>query len=380
MYNRKTQSYAKWHNYTWKSTYHITLKAKERGKNMFGILKGERVEEATIELNEIGQALDQCLKEIPKFYPNEALTVKAVQVMPDHAHLVLKVERTLNKTTLGRIISGVKAGVRHLAPKSESASIKQTIVEEELTMVRLTEAHEGWDKTKSYLEKERTRGSSILEDGFYARILLPDSREEDMVAYVLDNPRRAWIKHNNPELFKIKRELHIQRKDVDLKFSALGNQFLLKYPCRQVVACSRTMSSDQLLRQMNEAMSNAENGAVSYSAAINDNEKKIAKAIREAGYPMVVLLKDGFPQPENEREKYFKPGGVYFDSCAQGQLLLIEPYEETFTHPTIIRLTEADLRQKAENKHFTYSPLPTDSLRYRYVALNNIAQLICGNS
>ena len=101
------------------------------------------------------------------------------------------------------------------------------------------------------------------------------------------------------------------------------------------------------------------------SAGISEGEKQICRAIREAGYPLIILLKDGFPKETDPHYKYFKPQGVYFEACAAGRLLLIEPSEELYERKDI----EMQVYRKA-------GVLPHDTLRYRFLALNALAQLI----
>ena len=42
--------------------------------------------------------------------------------------------------------------------------------------------------------------------------------------------------------------------------------------------------------------------------------------------------------------------------------------------------TEETLRRKAEAKHYSYSPIPVTSQRYRFVALNEIGRLLVDNA
>jgi hypothetical protein len=95
---------------------------------------------------------------------------------------------------------------------------------------------------------------------------------------------------------------------------------------------------------------------------------------------LIVLLNDGFPAAGSPHERFFKPGGIYFDACSRGQLLLLEPDACTFVHPSVKAATEEALRAKAEAKHFSYAPVPTDSQRYRFVALNEMGRMMvtCG--
>ena len=90
----------------------------------------------------------------------------------------------------------------------------------------------------------------------------------------------------------------------------------------------------------------------------------------------MVLLNEGFPEEGSPHERYYKPGGVYFEACAQGKLLLLEPTEQTFSVPFIRQAVEETLRRKAEAKHFEYKPIAADSLRYRFVALNEMGRIL----
>jgi hypothetical protein len=89
-----------------------------------------------------------------------------------------------------------------------------------------------------------------------------------------------------------------------------------------------------------------------------------------------VLLNEGCPEEGSPHERYYKPGGVYFEACSQGKLLLLEPTEQTFASPFIRQAVEETLRRKANAKHFEYTPVATDSLRYRFVALNEMGRLL----
>ena len=90
----------------------------------------------------------------------------------------------------------------------------------------------------------------------------------------------------------------------------------------------------------------------------------------------MVLLNDGFPAAGSAQERYYKPGGVYFEACSKGQLLLMEPHAAAFAMPAIQAAVEETLRQKAAAKHFSYAPVPVSSLRYRFVALNEMGRMM----
>ena len=98
--------------------------------------------------------------------------------------------------------------------------------------------------------------------------------------------------------------------------------------------------------------------------------------VREKGFPLVVLLNDGFPAEGSPQERFYKPGGVYFEACSRGKLLLIEPDGSAFVNPVVMKATEETLQRKAEAKHHSYRPIPVESQRYRFVAMNEIGRLL----
>ncbi|MBQ4387597.1 MAG: hypothetical protein II822_08355 [Prevotella sp.] len=191
-----------------------------------------------------------------------------------------------------------------------------------------------------------------------------------MIDYVKDNPRRLWLRRHNPDLFR----LHRHTVAVGLSFTSMGNHFLLSWPDGQSVEMSRSATNEQIQERLRAVLAAAHNGAVTYTAAISKGEQLIARSLREQGYPLVVLLNDGFPKEGHPHERYYKPGGVYFEACSKGQLLLLEPTEEAFLDASIHEAVEEALRRKAEERHYGYTPIPVTSQRYRFMALNEMAK------
>jgi hypothetical protein len=60
-------------------------------------------------------------------------------------------------------------------------------------------------------------------------------------------------------------------------------------------------------------------------------------------------------------------------------LLLLEPTEQAFLDAGIHAAVEETLRRKAEVRHYTYTPIPVTSQRYRFVALNEMAKRLIQN-
>ena len=180
-----------------------------------------------------------------------------------------------------------------------------------------------------------------------------------MIRYIKDNPRRRWLKRANPDLFRI----HQQTLVGGLSCTTLGNMFLADYPQKAALQCSRRLTQAEIDARRDECLDEAANGTVYISAAISEGEKQICRALREAGFPLIIILNEGFPAPDSPHYAYFKPQGVCFEACAEGRLLLVEPSAALLDCSDI----EATVYQKA-------GVLPHETQRYRFLALNALAE------
>ena len=309
---------------------HVTMVANSR-QALFGKLT-HNGSEAVIEKTPIGWVLINQQRRMLDMCPE--VRVLADKVMPNHHHMVLQVLRTMPR------------------------SIKQVV--------------------RGYMQgcKEDARKLGFSENLYDAppfyRVLTHKGQLHAMIEYVKANAERAWQRRQNPNLFRMHRKTEV----CGLQFTSLGNHFLLDWPERQLVKMSREASNEQIEQRLQSVLVAAHNGAVTYTAAISKGEQKISRMVREKGFPLVVLLNDGFPKEGSPHERFYKPGGVYFEACSKGKLLLMEPDGSAFVNPVVMKATEETLRRKAEAKHYSYSLISVESLRYRFVALNEIGRLL----
>ena len=398
-------------DYKGRAIYHFTLPVEERYP-LFGVLEGESAETAFVRLNPYGRRVCQMLCGLAQFYAGKgyALKVLAQKVMPDHVHLVIQVLEPLPQS-IGAVVRGFKSGCTkvykemyissgenaaemHGDGKSENAAEVHGDGKSE----NAAEMHGGDEQqgpnaganaagVHGDSEDGRKRSAdapvhfarifagrgSIWEQNpayYHERILHAPGQLRRMIDYVKDNPRRLWVKSRNPEFFR----LHRRTEAAGLSFTSMGNHFLLDWPDKQVVEMSRSATNEEVQEQLRKVLAAAHNGTVTYTAAISKGEQLIARTLREQGYPLVVLLNDGFPKEGSPHERYYKPGGVYFEACSKGQLLLLEPTEQAFLDAGIQTAVEATLRRKAEARHYVYTPIPVTSQRYRFMALNEMAK------
>ena len=359
-------------DYRGRAIYHFTLPVEERYP-LFGTLDGESAETAFVRLNPYGRRVCQMLCGLAQFYAGKgfALKVLAQKVMPDHVHLVIQVLEPLPQS-IGAVVRGFKSGCTKVYKEMYSSG-------ENAAEVHRNEERNGEDGHEKAAEVPvqfarifAGRGSIWQQDAAYyhERILHAPGQLRRMIDYVKDNPRRLWIKSHNPELFK----LHRRTEAAGLSFTSMGNHFLLDWPDKQMVEMSRSATNEEVQEQLQSVLAAAHNGTITYTAAISKGEQLIARTLREQGYPLVVLLNDGFPKEGSPHERYYKPGGVYFEACSKGQLLLLEPTEQSFLDTGIQAAVEETLRRKAGVRHSTYTPIPLTSQRYRFVSLNEMAK------
>ena len=366
-------------DYRGRAIYHFTLIVEERYP-LFGVLEGNSPETANLNLNAFGRRVNQMLRNLPEFYGEKgfALKILATKVMPDHLHLVIQVLKPLPKS-IGTVVRGFKSACTKLY-KQEYFPSGDNAAEMHATANGEEPSRETEAAAEVFVHFARIfagRGSIWQQDAAYyhERILHAPGQLRRMIDYVKDNPRRLWLKKHNPDLFKMHRKTEV----CGLSFTSMGNHFLLDWPDRQMVEVSRNATDEQVKQQLQKALAAAHNGAITYTAAISKGEQQIARTLREQGFPLVVLLTEGFPEEGSPKERYYKPGGAYFEACSMGRLLLLEPSEQSFITPFIRSATEETLRRKAEVKHFSFTPIPETSQRYRFVALNEmIRRLLAG--
>ena len=365
-------------DYKGRAIYHFTLPVEERYP-LFGVLDGENAETAGVRLNAFGRRVCQMLSGLARFYEKKgfALKVLAQMVMPDHVHLVIQVLEPLPQS-IGAVVRGFKSGCTKVYKECYSSGENAAEVHGGENAAEVQRGSErGEDAAPMHFARIFARRGSIWQEDkayYHERILHAPGQLRRMIDYVKDNPRRLWIKSHNPELFR----LHRRTEAAGLLFTSMGNHFILEWPDRQVVEMSRSATDEEVQEQLRMVLAAAHNGTVTYTAAISEGEKLIARTLREQGYPLVVLLNDGFPKEGSPHERYYKPGGVYFEACSRGQLLLMEPTEEAFRDEGVMAAAEESLRKKAEARHYSYTPIPMTSQRYRFIALNEMGKRLVG--
>ena len=362
-------------DYRGEGVYMVTIATAERYP-LFGELDSNEVpEKARIVLNRLGKQIDRIIRDLPDFYADKGIALKilAVQVMPDHLHFVLQVVKPMEKS-VGEIIRSLKsAGTaiykKDYTDKSTGGPGRKNATERDNSTgfggknAAERDNHERDNRIVGFARIFAGSGSIWEHNpaGYHERLLRGRGQLDAMIRYVKDNPRRLALKRANPDLFRI----HQQTILGGVSCTSLGNMFLADYPQRAVLQCSRRMTQSEIDAKREECMKEAANGTVFISGAISEGEKQISRALREAGYPLVILLTEGFPAPDSPHYKYYKPQGVYFEACAAGKLLLVQPDKKALERADIVEAVTAKVGK-----------IPHESQRYRFVAMNVIAGMI----
>jgi len=284
--------------------------------------------EARVVASELGEAVRRCWGEIAEQWPG--VRTLAFQLMPDHIHGILFVERPQAKA-LGNIVGSFK---------SKSASLVKKL---------LAARGQGQDPACGQdLGRETCcpspRAATLWSPGFQDTILFRDGQLDNMFRYLADNPRRRAIKALYPEHFKVVDEIAVSLAVGRGWFSALGNRFLLARPLAQVQV-SRSdfrykrepkpggglkivrdekgepvvdFASALYAEKKTALFAAAKHGAVLISPCVSDGEREIARLALGAGLPLVALHNKGFSRLQ-------KPSGRHFDACADGRLLMLAP-------------------------------------------------------
>lgn len=215
-------------------------------------------------------------------------------------------------------------------------------------------------------------GARVLFEKPFIRTLSHKGQLKSIINYTRNNPDNAMMREENPDLYVIKRGIVIN----GLTFDTMGKERLLDFPLRQMVAISRNATETEIQQIAESTLREAERGAVTYTVAISDGEKHVARTIREHKMPLIVIIPEGFPPEGTAAARYFHPHGVYHKACGEGRLLILSPSEHNYSIECVIEQTEAELKSRCIARGLTYTPIPHNTRRWRFMACNVMLKMI----
>lgn len=306
------------HDYTERMMYMVTMVVEGR-RPLFGTVMGRSDAPAgsgyapRVGLTELGERVSKEWWGIPQYYPQ--VEIIALQMMPDHLHGIIFIKEKMEKD-LSRIIRGFKTGCNR--------SYREVILG--VSSVATQSQQTGQAGQREDRPREDRSHGLLFGRGFNDKLLLREGQLQRWLDYLRDNPRRLLMKREQPDLFRVQRNIIVAGQ----QFSAIGNRFLLERPVRLQVQCSRSLTEEQIAEKQAWWIAQARSGAVLVSPCISKGEKAVMRAAFDAGLPIIVLQENGFTD-------LAKPGGRRMDACARGQLLLLAPWKHHNERLTIRR-------------------------------------------
>lgn len=225
---------------------------------------------------EAGGILGDELKKTELMRPLDVKILNSV-IMPDHAHLLVRVLRKLT-VKITSIIAAVESATTRRCRKAGLIAP----------------------------DASAFSGEGINDIALYARGQL-----DRLYKYIDDNPRRLMIKRLHPDLFG--RELGLQIGELEM--DAVGNMFLLRKPL-MAVHVRRKWTEAEREEYRERCLAFARHGGVLISPFISPHERAIMREALEEGGSVIQIYERGF----GER---WKPAGRMFDICAEGRLLVM---------------------------------------------------------
>ena len=324
------------HDYRERRLYLITMTVEGR-RPLFGRLVGEaagapEAAEARLELTPLGQRVQEEWFAVTAHHPE--VTAVSLQLMPDHLHGILFVEQAMQEH-LGTIIRGFKTSTNKayrqlvLGQEAEAAaspphSQQAALAASHSAPAALSAPAPSVGCAAAVPQRKRDRSHESREHGLlwspgYNDHILSNQGELDRWRhYLADNPRRLFLRRQCPDLFRVSFGLRIG----PFCCSAVGNRFLLGYPQRRQVQCSTHFYDEDIQMAVAGYMAAARGGVVLVSPAISEGEKRTMRTAFDARLPLILITADGLGS-------YSKPGGAFFDACAEGRLLILSPFEHT---------------------------------------------------
>ena len=311
--NTPYRPHPKWHDYTERGIYMVTLVVQNRD-HILGELNMD-AHNPNVILTETGKAVLEEWYKTPAIQAkhNRKVKILAAVAMPDHFHGVIFIEEDMD-IKLGTIIQGFKTACtsrwRKINGIVGSLDTEKTI------------RHISINRRLDYYSTLPRINRPLFDADYDDSILYKRGQLQNMINYVRDNPRRAIYRKLHPEYFR-----NIQRIEISGEiYTAFGNLFLLKAPHKIAVKCHRKHPStkqpyegtEDFQKYRTEILNAAADGSVIVTPAISKGEQIIKNDCFENGFPMIHIQKEPFGQ-------YNKPEKRRFDICLNGKLLIIIP-------------------------------------------------------
>ena len=254
-------------------------------------------------------------------------------VMPDHLHLLIKIEDVPERLHLGKIVyqlmKALSAAYGEVeAGAADGAAGRKTFALERAKRggVSCAEGAASLAKTSSVSSKP----APIFEPEWHDWIVKKRGQLAAFARYIRENPERAWLRKVNAQYFgKVRTVEFLERK-----WFAYGNTAILDLPVLVAVKGHRTTKPESAeWKALAAGCSRIGPGGAGVGTFMSPLEKVCGNAIYAAGGSLIVLSPEGFGErwhPPREKERL----------CATGRMLFLSLYEAAARQPTRAELYE----------------------------------------
>lgn len=335
------------HDYYGRGLYLITLVVSGREHLLSRYVDNPRPSMAStgggLQLTPLGEAVLQSWQQTPAHQSahGNRVVVHASVCMPDHFHGVIEVLEPM-QWSLGDIIQAFKAtctsywqrqaGLSSSANRPISVDCRSEKAPAWLREKAALHSNEG-SLVRSMSKRQRQEyytfvGRSqrpLFDDNYDDTVCMSERQRQAMIAYVMDNPRRALLRRLLPDV--LRRCLCVQIGNH--RYGAFGNLFLLRWPRKIQVMCHRRHpvtrqpyeeTEDYAAERRQWETMVLEGGTVIVTPGISRGEQLMKNTCMERGYPLIHLQATPIG-------RYWKPELKRFEACAQGSLLILAPWD-----------------------------------------------------
>lgn len=307
---------------SWKGIgiYHVTLTIPSREPLLGSMLiPHNNPAKACVRPSELGRMILDCHRTISVYHPE--IQVLQYCLMPDHLHSIWYVRHPMQQG-VREVVRGFWQACRNIG--REFSSVAPNGIRKEDPM------------------------SSIFTEMPFIRPMSRHGQLQTMIRYVQMNPQRFATKLLKPGYFCVQDGIEIAGR----VYRGVGNAKLLQNErfvpvhVRHTLEETARQGNDHALREyMNSCVVAAREGAVMVSPFISANERAVMTILLEEKRPLIYIESNGF-------RDYYKPSGGLFDAVAEGNVLILSPWE--------------------------YNPLKKHVSRDECVEMNHMAEEIAG--
>ncbi|MBR6022980.1 MAG: hypothetical protein IK066_11260 [Kiritimatiellae bacterium] len=225
--------------------------------------------------------------------------VKCFAVMPDHLHLLLKIEDTPDRLPLGTYVFNLERALARAFWKAVGGTGAAVL--------------NGDGVATASASGRAAPVPPVFEHDWHDWIVMKRGQLNAFTRYILENPRRAWLRRENRQFFTRPGKMTFAGRE----WFSYGNPALLELPVLEPFRCSRSWNEDG--PEWREALARAARigpGGAGVGTFLSPCEKACGNAICKAGGSFVVLSPEGFPDrwhPSRAKEKL----------CAEGRMLFL---------------------------------------------------------